>query len=214
MSKDTININWVYSGKTDFLLGTGATRAEQLLAWVTSLAGVVLYIYFYLEDALSWTWWQYLLAAIIAFDVVGGVVANSLNSCKRFYHTPPKSEEPPYTAVFKNHLVFSALHVHPLVIALVYGNGDYFNGVFWYVTLLIATLVILKAPLYLQRPLSFFAIIMSLLLNLYVVAPIRGFEWFVPALFMKIVYGHLVREEPYRPPSENGNRVTENSARH
>jgi hypothetical protein len=41
---------------------------------------------------------------IFAFDVVGGVVANSLNSCKRFYHTAAKSDEPQYTAFFKNHL--------------------------------------------------------------------------------------------------------------
>ena len=203
MSKDKVFINWEYRGKADFLLGTGATKAEQVLVWIASLAGVGLYVYFYLENALSWTWWQYLLAGIFAFDVAGGVVANNLNSCKRFYHTPKKTDEPPYTGFLKNHLVFSALHVHPIVIALIYGNHeDYLKGLFWYIALVIATFVILKIPLYLKRPASFLAILLALLINLYLVPLIHGFEWFVPALFIKILYGHLVREEPYRPPRE------------
>ena len=40
---------------------------------------------------------------------------------------------------------------------------------------------------------------LAILVNLYVVRPVVGFEWLVPALFLKLIYGPLVREEPYRP---------------
>ena len=39
----------------------------------------------------------------------------------------------------------------------------------------------------------------AILANLYLIRPVPGFEWLIPALFLKIVYGHIVREEPYRP---------------
>jgi hypothetical protein len=42
-------------------------------------------------------------------------------------------------------------------------------------------------------------IFLSILINFYLVEAIPGFEWLIPALFLKILYGHLVREEPYRP---------------
>ncbi len=56
-----------------------------------------------------------------------------------------------------------------------------------------------NTPLYIRRPVAFFAILLALLLNIYIILPVQGFEWFVPALMIKILYGHLVREEPYRP---------------
>jgi hypothetical protein len=202
MSDGEANINWKYGGKTDFLFGNGATMAEQALVWAASLMGAGLYIYLALSHSLNWAWWQFLLAGGIAFDVVGGIVANSLNSCKRFYHTAPRPGEPRYTAFFKNHLFFSALHVYPLLIAILYGSNHYFYGLFWYAFLLAGTIIIIRTPLYLKRPVAFLAITLALLLNIYIILPVSGFEWLAPALLLKIFYGHLVREEPYRLLSE------------
>jgi len=202
MSDDKVNINWGYSRKADFLLGTGATHAEQVLGWVASLIGASLYGYLYLTHTLNWTWWQYILAGFLSFDVIGGIVANSLNSCKRFYHTAAKPDEPRFTAFFKNHLVFSALHIHTLLIAFLFSVANYFYGIFWYVFLIIGTVAIMNAPLYLKRPVAFLAISLALLLNIYVIFPVQGFEWLAPALMIKILYGHLVREEPYRSITE------------
>ncbi len=198
MTSESVHIDWTYQGKPDFSVGTGATRMERALMWVGGLAGVGLYVYFYLNGMLAWTWWQYLLAVVMAFDVAGGAVANSLNSCKRFYHTPPLPSEPRTAWLFKNHLFFTALHMHPLLIGLMFGGG-WFYGLFWYGALLISAVVVQKTPLYLQRPVAFLLILMALLIHLYGVPAVPGFAWFIPALFMKIVYGHLVREEPYRP---------------
>ncbi len=195
-------INWRYSGKPDFLLGTGASPAEKALGWAASFVGVGIYGYLYLTHQLNWAVWQYFLASLLAFDVIGGVVANTLNSCKRFYHTPVKADEPRGTALFKNHLAFSALHIHTLLVQLLYGAETVYYGLFWYIGLVISAWAILKTPLYLRRPAAFLVIVLALLLNLYVVMPVRGFEWLVPALYIKIIYGHLVQEEPYRPASE------------
>ncbi len=198
MSSESVNIDWTYQGSPDFLAGTGATRTERSLMWAGGLVGAGLYAFFFLTGTYAWAWWGYLLAGVMAFDVAGGVVANSLNSCKRFYHTPPLPAEPSSTRFFKNHLFFTALHIYPLIIALFFGGG-WLYGLFWYAALLIAALAVLKTPRYLQRPVAFLFILLALVINLYGIPAAPGFEWFIPALFLKIVYGHLVREEPYRP---------------
>jgi hypothetical protein len=71
-------------------------------------------------------------------------------------------------------------------------------GAFWYLALVLSTVLVLFTPLYLQRPLAMGLIMTAILLNFYFIQPVVGFEWFVPALFLKIIYGHVVREEPYR----------------
>ncbi|MCQ3938921.1 MAG: hypothetical protein DPW18_18025 [Chloroflexi bacterium] len=196
------NVVWNYDGEPDFMAGTGATIAEQALGWAAGLMGAGLYVYLYLTGQLDWAWWQYLVAGLLAFDVAGGVVANALNSCKRFYHTPARADEPPSARWFKNHLFFSSFHVHTLLAAWLFGPGDLLYGVFWYFFLLGGTLIVTRTALYLQRPVSFFLIVLALLLNMYVVAPVPGFEWLAPAIMIKILYAHNVREEPYRPSSE------------
>jgi hypothetical protein len=198
--KDTeVRIDWDYHGKPDPLLGTGASRAETAIVWIAGIAAVLLYVYLYFTHTLDWTWWQYVVAGIIAFDVGGGVVANSLNSCKRFYHTPVRDDEPGYVRAAKNHLLFTALHVYPIVVGLLYRESGWGWGLFWYVVLVGSAALVMKIPLYLRRPVAMLIILLVLGVNLYGVAAVRGFEWLMPALFLKIVYGHLVKEEPYRP---------------
>lgn len=195
-------INWGYSGKADFLFGTGATPLEKGLVLAGGSLGIVLYLYLFITGILDWTWWQYLLAGLIAMDVFAGLVANSLNSCKRFYHTQPKSDEPRYTSFFKNHFLFVILHIYPLLASLIFGNGNFIYGVFWYIFMIFCAWIIIKTPLYLQRPVSFLCVATAILLNIYLIPVIDGFAWLVPALFIKIFYGYLVQEEPYRPLNE------------
>lgn len=202
MQHDKVHIDWGYSGKTDFLLGTSASKAEQILGWAAGLIGASLYEYLYLIHALNWHWWQYVVAGLLSFDVIGGIVANNLNSCKRFYHTTAKPDEPSYTSFFKNHLAFSSLHIHTLLITFFFSPANYFYGIFWYVFLIAGAIIIINTPLYLKRPMAFLAIAIALLLNFYIIYPVQGFEWLVPALMIKILYGHLVQEEPYRPTTE------------
>ncbi len=194
---DEVRISWDYRGKPDLLMGTGATRAEKALVWLAGLATLVPYALLYRAGRLDWQGWQYLVAALLALDVGGGVVANSLNACKRFYHAPLHPDETGIVAAAKNPWFFVALHIHPVLVWGLYGGGVG-AGLAWYLALLLAGAAVLKAPLYLRRPLAMLGILLALLTNLYLVSPPVGFEWLIPALFLKILYGHLVREEPYR----------------
>lgn len=194
-------IYWAYTGKADFLVGADATISERTLAFLAGALGVSLYLFMYFHNSFEWKAWQYFVAGILAFDVAGGVVANSLNSCKRFYHSPIKPGDPRFSSLAKKPRAFSALHVHPLVIAVIFGSGtnDVIEGAVWYGLLLSATEIVMRSPTYLKRPVSFLMILIALLINQYILEPVPGFEWFMPALFLKIVYGHLVMEEPYCP---------------
>ncbi|VEP13246.1 conserved membrane hypothetical protein [Hyella patelloides LEGE 07179] len=196
------DIIWAYRGKTDLAVGTQATTIEKILGWTAGFIGVVLIGFFYWKNDFDWTIWQYILAVIIAYDIVGGAVANSLNSCKRFYHSSLQTFEPNYVKLAKNHLFFSIIHIHPLIVSLIFSSASWFYGVFWYLILQISVLTVTNTPLYLQRPVSMLIIVTALLINGYFVSSPTGFEWFVPVLFIKIVYGHTVKEEPYRPETE------------
>lgn len=136
---------------------------------------------------------------MFAYDVCGGVVANSLNSGKRFYSSPPQAGESRVIHLLKNHRFFAALHIHPLIIGWVFGSGNWLFGLFWYAGLLLSVFIVQWVPLYLRRPVAMFTTLGAILVNAFFLLPPVGFLWFVPALFIKIVYGHGVREEPYRP---------------
>ena len=195
------SIIWNYQGKTDLAVGTQATTIEKVLGWTAGFVGIAIVGFFYWQDKFDWTGWQYIVTAIIVYDVVGGAVANSLNSCKRFYHSSLQTFEPNYVKLAKNHFFFSIIHVHTLIVGMMFDVSFY--GWFWYLTLQASVLTVNKTPLYLQRPVSMLIIVMTLLLNEYFVGSPIGFEWLVPILFIKIVYGHTVKEEPYRPKVEN-----------
>ena len=82
-----------------------------------------------------------------------------------------------------------------------YGEANGWGyGLVWYVLLLLGSAAVLKTPLYLRRPVAMLGILLALLVNAYLIPAVNGFEWLMPALFVKIVYGHLVQEEPYCPP--------------
>ena len=197
------NIIWSYTGKLDLVAGTEAAFTEKLLAWTGGLIGVVITSFFYWRNEFNWTNWQYIAVAIIAYDTVGGAIANSLNSCKRFYHSSLQIFEPGYVKLAKNHFLFALIHIHTLLISLMFPTAGLFYGIFWYLLLQASVLTVTETPLYLQRPVSILIIVTALLINSYIIISPIGFEWLVPILFLKIVYGHTVKEEPYRPTAEN-----------
>lgn len=201
MKKNSVVIDWEYSGPADGFFGTGADLYEHSLVWVFGLLGAGLLLWHWMSSLVNWEWWQLALASLLALDVLGGVAANALNSCKRFYHSELKAGETGFTALAKNHLVFSLLHIHPLLIGLLFGNLNWGYGVVWYAALVLSTVLVLAAPLYLRRPLALGLVMTAILLNGYFIVPVHGFEWLMPAMFLKIVYGHNVREEPYRKES-------------
>jgi len=200
MERPKANIVWEYEGRPDFSSGTGATRAEQTLALIGAVAAAVAVLAAAWFREADWNAAQFAVATALAFDVGGGLVSNALNSCKRFYHTPTKPEEGKLGSFLKSPALFSAAHVHPIAAALVFEPDRWASyGLAWYLLLMLSVLVVLRTPLYLRRPVSFLAIMLATFANAYAIPVVTGMEWLVPLLFIKIVYGHIVREEPYRP---------------
>lgn len=194
------HVDWNYEGKTDIAVGTSATLAERLLTFGAGLVGIIViiclrYIYHY-----KWAWWQTLIAVLLAFDIFGGTIGLATNSSKRFFFTPTKPDETDQVHFLKNHTKFTAIHVHPLLVWLLYPPHSWLFGVLWYLYLQVAVLIVGKAtPLYLRRPIAFCFIVLAIFLNQYIIRPVHGFEWLGPLMTLKIVYGHTVQEEPYRP---------------
>jgi len=200
MRNSKANVVWEYEGKTDFSSGTGATAAERTLALVSAFIVPVVLLALAATRGYGWNWLQLVVASALAFDVGGGLVSNALNSCKRFYHTPPKPAEGKLGAALKHPLLFASAHVHSILVALLFEAERWATyGLAWYALLIASVVVVRRTPLYLQRPASFLAILLATVINFYGIAPVPGFEWLAPLLFIKIVYGHIVREEPYRP---------------
>jgi hypothetical protein len=196
-------INWDYpqprsgiAGSLDKFFGPGTTRAE---AWIEGVfctaAAIAMPLYAYL-NGFDWNLIQYILATLIAFDMVGGIITNATSSAKRWYHRPGQG--------FKEHYSFIALHVGYLfLVAWLFRSMDWaYFGVISAI-LLLAAFIVLRVPLYLRRPLAFGMVVITLLINSYGFSPTVGLEWFIPFLFIKLIASHALREEPYRPESEN-----------
>ncbi len=196
--KNDVIINWEYSGKKDFVNGTGAYLEERILGYVGSLIIPCVLVVLNLNGELQWNIYQIVIGVLLGFDLGGGMISNALNSGKRFYHTEVKQDEGKSGRILKNHLLFAGIHVQPFVVGLVFNNMDWLYGLLWYLIFMTAAIIVHKTPLYLQRPVSMMMVLLAVLINTFLILPIEGFGWFVPVLFLKIIYGHMVREEPYR----------------
>jgi len=197
MSKQVVHIDWNYKGKEDFASGTGATKWEQTLTHISMITVPLFLIIYGLKISIDWNLIQWAVALILAVDIGGGVVSNSLNSYKRFYHTPAKPHDNGITKFVKNRKIFALLHIHTILISLLYHHSTFW-GIFWYVLLNLSVWFIESRPLYLHRPVAMGVIMIAILVNTYIIVPPTMFEWLIPFMFIKIVYGHSVKEEPYR----------------
>lgn len=185
-----ISLRGGFGGLVDHLVGPGATKTELVLQFVPALMAMVAAPAYALTLPVEWSQLQLGLIAILAFDLVGGVLTNATSTAKRWYHRPGQG--------LRQHLTFVSVHlIHVLLVALLFRGGDW--G-FWVGTsgyLLAASVLILRSPLYLQRPVALGLYGLSLLGNCYLVSPTSGLEWFLPFFFLKILVSHLLQETPY-----------------
>ena len=192
------------SPKPDWLYGTGTTTVERRLVQATSavvvliLAAAHLGGNFDLDGQAPWAWWQIGLAFVFVVDVVGGAVANALGGAKQLYHGPIPQPATRVRRLVHDHRTFTALHVHPIVVGLAFPGGPWWWGLLWYAWALVGVLVVVRAPLYLQRPLAVAIVAAGAVASTVVSAPL-GFAWFPILLLIKLVLSHAVHEEPYRP---------------
>lgn len=179
-------------GSIDKLIGPGATKAEkniQLYPPFLFAGGIVA---FGLFSQLDWSVWQYVIIALLAVDMLGGVITNATSAAKRWYFREGEG--------FKQHMIFVGLHLLQTAAfswAFLDLNLMWIAGV--YGVLMVGSAIILKTPLYLQRPVAAALYIGTLFLSFYVFENPPYLEWFLPILFFKILVSHVLREEPYQP---------------
>lgn len=191
-------IEWTHPEPHSFLdrfIGPGATRAELLLQLIPPVfVASALPLVAKLGDW-GWNFWQMLIAAILAFDLLGGVITNATSSAKRWYHRAGQG--------FREHLGFVLLHiVQLLILVLAFDAGNWIFVVGGYGYLAIASLLVLLVPLYLQRPMALLLLVGGIFLGLYLLPVPPHFEWFLPVFYTKLLVSHLLHEEPYRPISD------------
>jgi hypothetical protein len=97
-------------GIWDQMVGPGADPVETGLILGAMIAGPGLAVAWARAAGADWAWWQWLLVALLACELVGGLACNALGPAKRWRHRPMQGA--------RRHFIFCALHIHPLVLAL------------------------------------------------------------------------------------------------
>jgi len=182
-------------GLLDRFVGPGATSAELALQFLLPVVAAGAAVAYGAYAVGSWSALQYVVCALLAFDIVGGIITNATSSGKRWYHRAGQG--------FPQHFGFVMLHLgHLTITSWLFLTLDLLWLVIAGMYLLIAALAIIFSPLYLQRPVALVMYAGSVLLPVYVLASPQGMEWFLPLFFLKILVAHLPREEAYRPDRE------------
>lgn len=169
-------------GTWDRLVGPDATRLERGLVLGYGIAftlGVLAYVQY---AGLEWTPLQQAVVAAFALDVAGGIVANTTDAGRRWWHRPSQTRQA--------HFKFVAVHVHPFVLAALFAAVSWTDAFVVYGFLLASALGILAVPERLQRPVATTVFSIGLVLALVLEFP-AGLEWFVPFLYLKLIGGHL-----------------------
>lgn len=174
-------------GQFDRFIGPGATPAEIGLMLVAALGGALFQVVYGVTS--GWSAAQIIVAGLLAFDIAGGVVDNATRAARRWYHRPGMG--------FRQHYGFIAVHfLHPLLVVLLFRPGDWTFFLLVYGYLMLAALVLLRAPVYLRRPLALLLVMGGALLTLYGVTPTPGLEWLFVAFYLKLLLAHAVPSTP------------------
>jgi len=178
-------------GLWDQLIGPGATLAENTVILVSAIAGTIAAAL--RLGLLEFNILHIVVGAVLGFDIIGGSVCNATDTTKRWYHRPEVS--------WVQHITFVLLHLgHVAIVAWLFqsrGGFDwnYFSTVS--ICLLFATIAVLVVPAYLKRPVAVGLYLVSIAIGFYTVGLTTGLEWFIPALFLKLLIGHLVPERSH-----------------
>lgn len=194
-------VDWTApQAKPDALYGSGARPEEKALALAAGvIAAVIVVAYVALTAPGLWDWWQYAVAAVLLLDLAGGVVANGLNSAKRDHFAPDEDRPRRFSErLVRWPVLFAALHVQPILVAILFPGPGFWWGLLWYGATLAAVVGVRRVPLYLQRPVALLACTLVAAAAPLVPSP-YGFSWLPVVLVLKLALAHAVQEEPYRP---------------
>jgi hypothetical protein len=183
----------------DALFGAGATTGERALAIGVGLTASVALVVVALSSGAGWTLLQLTLAAFITMDVAGGVVANGLNSAKRDHFGPASATaRTPGGRLVRRPVLFTALHVHAIVVGFAFAPHLWWWGPLWYLVTLTGAVTVRSCALHLERPVALGFCAASVIVASVTPSPYL-WGWLPVLLMLKLVLAHAVQEEPYRP---------------
>lgn len=198
--QNNVHIDWSQNGKVEFF-GINVSTPEKIINWAGASILPAFMLYAYFTGKVDWSLGLLIIAILLGLDIGGGMITTATNSFKRLYFSPVTENDKAVTKFGKNHLLFSLAHIHPIVLYLIFDISNWYIGVIWYVLFALSAVVVLNTPLYLQRPVALLLTLLAIAINVYIIAPIPGFEWFIPVFYLKIIAGHNLREEPYTKPA-------------
>lgn len=172
--------------------GEQQTPAEKLFNAVVPVLGPIVILGIAWLQGVSFTTLQWIVLALLASDLVGGVFTNATAAAKRSVNGPDGVS-------VKCSILFNAGHIHPFIVAWLFYNNDWFYGAVIYLTMMILTLTAFLVPLYLRRAVMFTLYGLAVAAIASLLPAISGMEWFVPVYLLKLVIAHAVKEEAYEP---------------
>ena len=172
------------AGQWDTFIGPGATRADNALILGAALGGMAAQVAYALLAPLPWSPLQILIAAVLALDLWGGVVANALPPARRWYHRAGQGP--------RQLLSFTALHAfHAGMVVIFFRPGDWAFFAAVYGFLMLAAVIIAFSPTRNQRGVALLLTAIGCALLLTIFTPTLGLEWFIPVFYLKLLAAHL-----------------------
>lgn len=176
----------------DSFAGPQATSAELALQFAVAAAAAATFLGAEAYCGWGWSIVQKVVAALLAFDLFGGVVTNATSAAKRWYHRIDQT--------LRHHLAFVLLHaVQPALVVAFFAPDALTFAAASFAFVFGGAMVILALPLYLHRPVAACLVAVGIILGLYILAAPLHFEWFFPVYVVKVLHSHLVFEAPFRP---------------
>jgi hypothetical protein len=179
------------AGLWDRLIGPGATTAESILIVTSSIVGAF--------ASASWLWWlgfdtfHLVIGSVLGFDIIGGAVCNTTDTTKRWYHRPKVTR--------LQHITFILPHlIHVAIVSWFFRESTQFDWIYFSsisAYLIFATVIILAVTNYLKRPVATGLYLIGIAIGFYRFGLTIGLEWFIPALFLKLLTGHLVPDQSH-----------------
>ncbi|BCJ62549.1 hypothetical protein [Micromonospora endophytica] len=179
------------AGAVDRFFGPGRSRRENLTETAAHLLVLALLAAYVIRQAggENWSVVEVVVTAVIAVDLVGGVLTNATNPAKRWYHRPGRRNP---------RLGFVAAHLaYPVVVALLPAAGADLAWLVANAALLVAAAVVIEfAAVEVKRLLAVALYLAAVLINLTWLPVAAAYAWFPLFFYLKLLVCFLVPEAP------------------
>jgi hypothetical protein len=182
-------------GVWDHVAGPGADPLETGLIVGAMIAGPGLAVAWARAAGVDWTWWQWLVLAILACELVGSLACNTLGPAKRWHHRATQGA--------RQHFIFCALHLHPLVLALAFPDAlSLRDGLLVYGLLIAGAGLIIASPIRIRTAAAILYSVAAVAICGLWIPLASPVGWLPAVLYLSLLAGYLV------PPPEGAPEVS------